>query len=166
MLAVGVIVFFRFGSAPILFKLFLFTSYTSFILALMYALVHYCKTCPDKFKRMLIFAGFSVILVGFITFFGIFNTYAFWNITVSLAILYLLMIELQLIGWTDVKQSIKVKITFAMALVSNLFLAYIFMFKISNHSLLTFIYTAGLTSIAMLFYGIYFYQPEKESIPG
>ncbi len=128
----------------------------------MYALIAYCKTCPLKLERILVFTGFLIILFGFITFMGFFNANLIWNISISLAIIYLLMIELQLIGWTDIKQSISVKITFLLALVSNAFLAYIFIFKIPRQELIILLYSASFVSILMLFYGIYFYQSKKE----
>jgi hypothetical protein len=157
----SIIIVFQISLEAVFFKLLFFSGYVSIIFSLMYVLIHFCSTCPIKLERILIFIGFLIAGLGFITFFGLFNANLIWNISIAIGIVYLLMIELQLLGWTDLKQNIRVKITFAIALVSNFFLAYIFLFKVPTLTFKPFIYIAAILSVLALFYGVYIYQSKK-----
>ncbi|MFK8038004.1 MAG: hypothetical protein AB8B74_06930 [Crocinitomicaceae bacterium] len=159
----GFIVLFQFSINPVLIKSLFFFGFSSTVALLMGLLITECHTCPPFLEKLLFYIGLSLILCAFVIFFGLFGTGMLWHVIISAGIIYLLMVELQLLGWTDIKQSILIKITFAIALLSNLFLAYIFLFKVSTLSLKPIIFSASALSIISLFYGLYIYQVKVQT---
>ncbi len=159
----GILVTFQLSLHPVLIKSLLFFGFSSTIALLMYLLITQCRTCPPKLEKLLIYTGIGLIMGALIVFFGWFGTSRLWHVIIGIGVIYLLMVELQLLGWTHIKQNILIKLTFAIALVANLFLAYIFLFKIPIIALKPFIFGASILSILSLFYGIYYYQPKVQT---
>lgn len=157
----ALLVLFQISLDPILIKSLLFFGFSSTISLLMYLLMTQCHTCPPRLEKLLFYVGFSLIISAFIIFFGWFGASILWHTLIGAGVIYLLMVELQLLGWTNIKQSILIKITFGIALVSNIFLASIFLFKMPAISLKPLIFSATTLSILCLFYGIYHYQPKQ-----
>lgn len=155
----GTCVFFQLSLHPTTIKSLLFFGFSSVILLLISLLTVQCRTCLPHLEKRLVYTGISLIIGALIIFFGWFGSSVLWHIIIGGSIIYLLLIELQLLGWTNNKQSIFVKIIFAIAFISNLFLASLFLFKIPIAFLKPLIFSASIFSILALFYGLYYYQP-------
>ncbi|MFK8045515.1 MAG: hypothetical protein AB8B72_08465 [Crocinitomicaceae bacterium] len=112
-------------------------------------------------KKLITTAGLITIAFSFIILYGFFGLSEFWHILLGFTILLVLLVELQMLGWTAKKQGIVTKLTFLIALLSNSFLAFVFIFKISLHNIKPLLVIACLLSILSLFYGLFFYQSKK-----
>lgn len=111
-----------------------------------------------KINKTIIYTGIVLIGCGFFVWYGIANANQYWHVILSSGILYLLISELQLLGWTHKKQGAFVKIPISLALVSNIFLAFIIMFKVPILALKPYIIASIIASLAVLVYGVYFHK--------
>ena len=156
-------VFLEYSFHHLTIKSFLFFGFSSFIFTLMYLLISYCSTCPLQLQKRLLWVGLTIIALGAIIWFNLFNTSKYWNILIGIAVLYLCAIEVQLLGWSINKQKILIKFILLLALLSNLFVAFILFFKVPLLVLNPFIISSCIISIFVLFFGLYLYPTKKTS---
>ncbi|PZE17933.1 hypothetical protein DNU06_04760 [Putridiphycobacter roseus] len=141
----------------------MFLIYSTAILSLNYILAEHCHSIPVPIKKLLVYTGFSLIGYALLVLFNVLSFEKAWFILIGLSILFLLAIELQLLGWTIKQQPFYMVILIALSLLSNLFIAFLFLFKLSFPVLIPFVYLSGTISMLIFFYGLYFYQPKQIS---
>jgi len=142
----------------------MFLVYASALFSLNYILITYCYTIPKNIKKILVYTGLGLIVFAALIIFNILAFNQFWNVLVGLSILFLLAIELQLLGWSMKKQPFTSILMLCLSLLSNLFIATLFFFKLSFYFLTPFIYISGVVSMLIFFYGLYFYQPKQSTL--
>lgn len=155
----GLVVFFEFSFHHFLIETLFYFCFATTILALMQILLDYCPECPQNLQTRLVYLGFSILFLGFFVWYNIFTASIFWHILIGTSVLFLLAVELQLLGWTKTKQPLLVKLIFLLSILSNLFLAFILFFKVALLSLYPIIIGACVISILVLFYGLYIRKP-------
>jgi len=97
--------------------------------------------------------GFSlVIYLGFILFFINFANQ--FHGLIGLFIIFLMFIQLNILGWSTQKHTIWIKLLFLVSLVSNLLLSSIFFFKIDFYEIKPLLITSTLISFSLLIIGI------------
>lgn len=72
----------------------------------------------------------------------------------AISIIYLLIIQLNILGWAKQNHSFLLKIAFTIILLSNLFLASVFMFKINLYVLRPYLIATVMISIVFLIIGV------------
>ncbi len=154
-------VFIRNEYAGFEIKSSMFLIYTSMLLSLNYILIEYCYTIPKTIKKVLVLIGLGLILFAAVVLFNLLPFEHFWFIIIGLSILFILAIELQLLGWTIKQQPFYLVLLLALSLLSNLFIAILFFFALSFPFLNPFIYISGVVSLLIFFYGLYYYQPKQ-----
>jgi len=141
-----------FSSTLVLLTTFLF--YSSIILSGNALLIKYSNTTHQKVKVSIIILGFILIAFSVFVFFDIISFISKWNLLIGLSILYLLIIQLNILGWAKENHSFLLKIAFAIILMSNLFLASVFFFKLNIFTLRPYILGTTLASILFLIIGV------------
>ena len=69
--------------------------------------------------------------------------------------IYVIFIQLNILGWSNKKHTIGIKLLFLLSLLSNLFLSSILFFKIDIYEIKPFLISAILISFFLLLIGIY-----------
>jgi uncharacterized protein with PQ loop repeat len=161
-LALALAVVLEFSYHHFTIKSLYFSGFSASIFSLMTLLVAYCRTCSQKVLKLLTYFGISICSIGFIIWYGFLNTYVFWHFALGLGVLFLLMIELQFLGWTKKKQGLLIKVPILMALMANLFIAFILFFKVDLATLKPFIFASVAISVLCLFFGLYYYQSRHQ----
>ncbi len=144
-----------------LVQLGLFLLFTTSIFIGNYILNEFCNAASEKTKKILTFSNFFISAFGLLVFFNILSYEYFWRLAVGIGIISLASIQLQLIGWSSVKQNVLGKAMLAIVLVANLFLASVFIFDIKTQQIRPLIYTAVAISILTFAYGLYFSPSNK-----
>jgi hypothetical protein len=140
------------SSTLVLFTTFLL--YSSIILSGNTLLIKYANTTHQKIKTSIILLGFILIGFSFFVFFDIISFISKWNLLIGLSVIYLLIIQLNILGWARENHSFLLKIAFTIILISNLFLASIFFFRLNIYSLRPFLIGTILISIVFLIIGV------------
>ena len=159
------ILYFQNDANAIVIQSALFLMFSSILLVANYALYEYVASASSKLKKSLTIINLCVIGFGILTFFNILPFKNLWHILVGAGILFLLAVQLQILGWSKPKHNILTKIIYALVLMSNLFLAALFIFKLDYYQLNILVYITTFIGIASIFYGIYFCSsktPEKD----
>ncbi len=141
-----------FSSKLVLIATILF--YASIIFSGNALLIKYANTTHQKIKLSIIIIGFLLIGFSFLVFFDVISFISQWNLLIGLSIIYLLIIQLNILGWAKENHSFLLKIAFTIILISNLFLASVFLFKINIYALRPYLIATTIISIAFLIIGI------------
>ncbi len=141
-----------FASKIVLLTTFLF--YSSIILSGNALLIKYANTTHHKIKASIIILGFALIIFSIFVFFDFISFISKWNFLIGLSVIYLLIIQLNILGWAKENHSFLLKIAFAIILISNLFLASVFFFKLNTYTLRPYLIGTTIISILFLILGI------------
>lgn len=111
----------------------------------------FCEPQPLMQKLLLIFA-IVIILFGGLAAFNIIDIHQTWNLLIGLSVLYVTLIQMQILNWSKSKQLLKVigLLTF----VSNIYIFTFFVFKISSAQAGLILDIAVLTSIISFLVGL------------
>jgi len=167
--AVFTIIYFQNDINATLVQLGLFLMFCATLFVGNFALFEFNTSTSIKLKTNLTYLNFGLSLVAGLVFFDLIPFEQFWTILVGIGILYLLSIQLQLLGWSGKKHNLIYKVIFLLVLISNLFLAALFLFQLDFHQLRPAVYGAVGVSIFAIFYGLYFNgfdstDPEKQKV--
>lgn len=147
-----------------LFKLATFFFYSSILLSGNYVLVTFAKSTSPKIIQLITISDFFLIVFSGLVLFDIIPFSTSWHLILGISILYILSIQLNLLGWSGNKHSIIHKMIFLIVLLSDLFLASIFIFKINNYGFRPLIITCVILSTLFLLVGIYFNSRKIKSL--
>ena len=78
-----------------------------------------------------------------------------WNILLSVFIIFLLMIQLNTLGWSITNHHFLIKILFLISLISNLFLASVFLLKLGIYEIKPYFTAALLISFIIQMIGVF-----------
>ena len=120
------------------------------------ALWEFNSSASGQLKKILTVINFSLVFFAGLISFNIIPFGSTWHILTGLGIIYLLTVQLQLLGWSYERQSLLNKIVLALVLLSNLFLAALFIFRLDYYQLRPLIILSVLIAILAIFYGLYF----------
>ncbi len=134
----------------------LFMVFVSTLFFANFALFEFSVSTSLKIKRSLSITNFILSAISGLVFFDFIPFSSSWHILVGLGIVYLLTVQLQLLGWSGSRHSLLDKIIFTIVLVSNIFLAAIFIFRLDYFQLEALTYVAVAIAILSLLYGLYF----------
>ncbi len=141
-----------FASKMVLFTTFLF--YASIILSGNALLIKYANTTHQKIKASIIILGFLLIGFSVFVFFDFISFISKWNFLIGLSVIYLLIIQLNILGWAKENHSFLLKIAFAIILITNLFLSTVFFLKLNIYALRPYLIGTTIISVAFLVLGI------------
>ena len=139
-----------------LLKLATFLFYSSILLSGNYILITFSKSTSKKVVQFITLFDFLLIIFSGLVLFDIISFSDTWHLIIGISMLYILSIQLNLLGWSKEKHSLIHKIMFLIVLVSDLFMASIFLFKIDDYGYRPLIITSLLLSALFLLLGIYF----------
>ena len=77
-----------------------------------------------------------------------------WNELIGITIIYLLIIQLNILGWSKKEHSFLLKIAFFVILICNLFLAFVYFFKIDVFNIRPFLIITVILSVLFLIIGV------------
>ena len=144
-----------FGSIlnALLIKFTLISFYTSIITSGLVILKKYATSLkPIVFKLITIFGCLLIIFLVSILFSS--DLLKLWELFFGLNLLFILIIQLNILGWSKPKHHILYKTLFFLAIVTNTFLASIFFFNISLSELKPIILIAIITSFVIFIIGV------------
>lgn len=131
-----------------------FVFYISIILSADLLLIRYANTTKNSLKTVIIYVSASLITFASLAIFDIITFSSLWHILLGLTIIFLLIIQLNILGWAQEKHSLILKLAFFVVLISNLFLATVFLFKIDFYTFRPIIIGTTITSIVFLLVGV------------
>jgi len=131
-----------------------FSFYASIILSGNALLIKYANTAHQSIKISIIIVGFILITFSAFVFFDIISFISKWHILIGLSVVYLLIIQLNILGWAKENHSFLLKVAFTIILISNLFLASIFFLKLNVYTLRPYLIGTTIVSILFLILGI------------
>lgn len=129
-----------------LVKINLFFLYTSFLVLSNFL---FSTTFQHKKSSLIILTIVDLVLLtfAFLTIYDIINFIAYWHILIGVTLFYLMIIQLNLIGWSHNKHTLFQKILFLLMLLSNLFLVSLFLFKINLYVFQPVLVTATIVAV-------------------
>ena len=149
----SIIIFFG-NINTLLLKSTIITFYSSLIVSGLIILNTYTPTL--KRKTIIGIQSYVVFLILFAL--TIFFSESFfdktWNILTTLTLVYILIIQLNILNWSGKSHTFLNKILFLLSLVSNIFLASIFLFKIDFYELKTSIISSFIISFSVFIIGL------------
>jgi len=127
----------------------------------LFVLRQYCSPSP-MIKKLLI--GFALILICFggLVAFDIINIQATWNILIALSVLYITIIQMQLLNWNKSQQILK--LIGMITLVSNIYIFTFFIFKIHSPGAGFILDIAALASIISFLIGLVLVRKKKADL--
>lgn len=118
---------------------------------------------PSRVARMAIWGlGVFVILLGILVSFNIIDYQSSWNHLLSLGIIFITLVELQLLRWERAKNLLK--ILGLLTILSNVFIAIYFMAKLSMPKLGMVLDIAVITSVFAFLIGLILSRPKKQAV--
>jgi hypothetical protein len=138
-----------------LFKLGTFLFYTSILLSGNFVVIQFTNKTSLKTLRIITFLNLILIIFSGLILFDTILFSSAWQILLGVSILYILTIQLTILGWTNDNHSIFHKVLFLIILLTNLFLASVFLFTIDTFELQPLILTSVIISALFLFVSTY-----------
>lgn len=157
-LALIIVVSFLDGINSFLIKTLFVTTFITACLTGDIIILSLKKQISDTIQKQIIYASLALITFAFLVFYNILSFSNLWNIAVGFGVIFLMVIQLQINGWSLQKQSLISKIIFAFILIANLFISVVFFLKLNFYQLEWPLYLSSLISILSIFYGYIFYQ--------
>jgi hypothetical protein len=131
-----------------------FVFYISIILSADLLLIRYANTTKDNLKTIIIYMSIGLMTFASLTIFDIIAFSNLWHILLGITIVFLLIIQLNILGWSQEKHSLILKLAFFIVLISNLFLATVFLFKIDFYTFKPILIGTTITSVLFLLVGV------------
>lgn len=146
---------------PVLIKWIALLFYISVISSSLLLLFKYSKTLSKTTELIIkLFSLFLIILFTLTLFIRSLSPY--WNTIIGLSIIFLMVVQLNILGWSKSRHHFSTKLLFLLSLISNLFLSSIFFFKIDFYEIKPFFILSILISASLLLLGV-FIQTKKLS---
>jgi hypothetical protein len=149
------LLFFQDNFQAIVLKLTCFLFYISITLVGNSILISTANRTPASIINIITFVNGSLIVCASLILLDILSFINLWHIVIGISILYITSIQLNLLGWSNNKQTIINKVYFFLILCVNLFLACIFFLKVSHNVLDPFILIAIIISACFFILGNY-----------
>ena len=150
-LASGLVMVFQNDFHAHLFKLASFLFYASILLSGNYIVISFTNKTSIRILRLITLFDLILIVFSGLILFDIISFSDSWHIILGISILYILIIQLTILGWSNDKHTILHKILFLIVLLTDLFLASIFLFKLDVFELQPLIMTSLIISGLFLF---------------
>jgi len=144
-----------------LVKINLFFLYTSFLVLSNFL---FSTTFLHKKSSLIILTIVDILLLtfAFLTIYDVINFIAYWHILIGVTLFYLMIIQLNLIGWSHNEHTLFQKILFLLMLISNLFLVSLFLFKINLYIFQPLFVAATITALVSLLLGYFIQNKNKK----
>lgn len=121
------------------------------------------KDTPNVLKKLTWISGHILVIFTFLVSFDIIPFLASWNWLLAFAILFVLLVQLQLLTWGNrVHQFVRFSALFV--ILSDLFLVFFFIAKWKNYHFETWINLAAVLSIVFTCVGLIFLKEKKEEV--
>lgn len=147
---------------PTLIKWIGLTFYISIISSGLIVLQNFSMMLSKFSKLTLPAFGFALIIYFALTLFITSFSSQLMNL-VGFSILFLMSIQLNILGWSKVNHTFFIKLLFLISLLTNLFLASIFFFKIDLYELKPFLLLSVLISFSLLITGVLIHNKREIS---
>jgi len=142
---------------PILIKWILFSFFISLVSSGILILQSYSPTLTKIHKLIIPLFGILLTIYFFLILFSAqFSSQIYYLI--GLFIIYIMTIQLNILGWSKQKHTIGIKLLFLFSLLSNLFLSSIFFFKIDLYEIKPFLISSIFISLFILMIGVYIHN--------
>lgn len=138
-----------------IFKLATFLFYTSILLSGNYVVIHFTNKTSLRTLRIITFLNLILITFSGLILFDTIPFTSSWHIIIGITMLYILVLQLTILGWTNDNHTILHKVLFLIILLTNLFLASVFLFKIDVYQLQPLILVSVLVSAIFLIASTY-----------
>ena len=132
----------------------------SIVLTGMYLLNTYCPQSNPVVKKAIVFFGFAIFVLNALAIYNYIDFLVAFNWIISGVILYILLVQLQLLNWGN-QTSILTKLLSVILVLSNLTLIIFFIAKWSYSDLSMLINIAMLTSLTSFFLGLVFVKNKE-----
>lgn len=120
------------------------------------------KDSSGTVKKLTWIFGVILVLLAFLVSFDILPFLTSWNWLLAFAILFVLLIQIQLLNWGQrVHQLVRFSTLFV--ILSDLFLVFFFIAKWKNYYFETWINLAAVLSVVFTFVGLIFLKEKKEA---
>jgi len=128
-----------------------------------YLMDNYCTETTRKLKIGIAIFGTFLGLISLLSSFDIIPFLQSWNWLVSGVVIYLLLIQLQLLNWGKQNHNI-VRFSTLFVILSDAFLVFFFIAKWSSPDLAIWINVSAFASLAFTFLGLYFLSRKKANV--
>jgi len=142
---------------PLLIKWTLFSFFISLVSSGIHILHSYSLILTRIHKIILPLFGITLIIYFALILSSVYFSSQIYYL-IGLFIIYIMTIQLNILGWSKQKHTIGIKLLFLFSLLSNLFLSSIFFFKIDLYEIKPFLISSIFISLFILMIGVYIHN--------
>jgi len=148
---------------PVLIKWTAFSFYLSILSSGLIILNNYSLTLSKASRITITSFGIGLLIYFGLVLFSTSFSNQIYNL-IGLSILFLMLIQLNILGWSKQNHSIGIKLLFLFSLLSNLFISSIFFFSIDLYEIKPFLISSILISFSLLIVGIIIHNKKVNHI--